>query len=401
MTVFTSLVTWFGIGVAAVSLGYLLVAVAAMLLWERRRSGPVARTPPMTVLKPLCGSEPELYENLKSFCDQDYPDFQVIFGVRSSDDPALPVVHRLMSEFADRDLQLVIDERVAGDNYKISNVMNMAPLARHDCLVIADSDIRVGPDYLGRLAHALRDPEVGLVTCLYRGHAAGPVWSRLGALFINEWFAPSVLVGRAFGYRAFSFGATMALRREVLDRVGGLESLVSHLADDYLLGERVRGLGLQTVLSTYMVGTTVYEPNLQALWHHELRWARTIRTVQPVGHAFSFITYTIAVSLIGSLVAWGTPWAFGLPAAAFALRSALHLMVSGRRGASALSDLALLPLRDVLSFLVWVMSFGSRRVQWRQQHLSVHTDGSMRLRAHRGVLERALIRSQRETEFRS
>ncbi|MEJ2688248.1 MAG: glycosyltransferase, partial [Gammaproteobacteria bacterium] len=142
MTVFTSLVTWFGIGVAAVSLGYLLVAVAAMLLWERRRSGPVSRTPPMTVLKPLCGSEPELYENLKSFCDQDYPDFQVIFGVRSSDDPALPVVHRLMSEFADRDLQLVIDERVAGDNYKISNVMNMAPLARHECLVIADSDIR-------------------------------------------------------------------------------------------------------------------------------------------------------------------------------------------------------------------------------------------------------------------
>ncbi len=391
---------WLGIGVAAMSLGYLLVAVVAVFLWEQRRPADGVCAPPMTVLKPLCGSEPDLYENLRSFCDQNYPDFQIIFGVRSSDDPALPVVRRLMREFADRDLQLVVDERVAGDNYKISNVINMAPLARHECLVIADSDIRVGPDYLGQLAHGLRDPEVGLVTCLYRGRAAGPVWSRLGALFINEWFAPSVLVGRVFGYRAFSFGATMALRRDVLEKVGGLESLVSHLADDYLLGERVRSLGLKTVLSTYMVETTVYEPNLQALWHHELRWARTIRTVQPVGHAFSFVTYTIAMSLIGSLAAWGTHWAFWLPAAAFALRAVLHGVVSAKRGVSALPDVALLPLRDVLSFLVWLMSFGSRRVQWRQQHLSVHTDGSMRLRGQGSALERALIRSQRETEFR-
>lgn len=366
-----------GFTAAAASLAYLAAAVLAVRRWAARPFPRVEQQPPVTILKPLCGSEPLLYENLRSFCDQDYPAFQVIFGVRDGNDPAVQVARRLIEEFPHRDLGLIIDERLVGTNHKVSNLANMMPAVRHDRLVIADSDIRVGRDYLSALAGPLDDPAVGLVTCLYRARPVGTLWSRLGAQFVNEGFLPSVLVANMLGSTDFGFGATLAVRRTVLERIGGFPALADYLADDYLLGAQTRRLGLRTVLSPYLVETVVHEPSFAALVAHELRWARTIRLVRPWGHAGSLFTHAFPVSLIGAALIHSLPWSAALPLLALFLRLVLYSSV---RSSLRLSDSAtawLVPFRDLLSFTIWSMSFLRRRVRWRQRELSVHTDGRM------------------------
>ncbi|HQU16709.1 MAG: bacteriohopanetetrol glucosamine biosynthesis glycosyltransferase HpnI [Gammaproteobacteria bacterium] len=367
-----------GLALSTVSLLYVAGAIAALLAWGRRRVPLAPQTPPVTILKPLCGAEPELYENLRSFCDQDYPEFQVVFGARDADDPALAVARRLVAEFPHRDLSVVADPRTIGTNHKVSNLANLLPAARHEYLVIADSDIRVGPDYLRSVVGPLLDPGVGVVTCLYRGRALGPVWSRLGALFINEGFLPSVLVARALGSSAFSFGSTLALRRAALDQAGGLPALASHLADDYQLGALTRRQGLRTVLSPYLVETLAHEPSAARLLHHELRWGRTIRTIQPWGYFFSGVTYALPMSLIGAGLAAPRPWALALPLLALALRLMLHYAASAGLRLSNPPGPWLVPFRDLLSFAVWSGSFLGRRVRWRRGDFSVQSDGRMR-----------------------
>jgi len=369
-----------GVGVlaCAASLLYLAGALWVMRAWRRRRPPQAQRLPPVTILKPLCGAEPLLYENLRSFCTQDYPDYQVLFGVRDERDPAIPVVQRLIAERPGPDMALIVDDRVIGTNYKISNLANMLAAARHEYLIIADSDIAVGPDYLRSIVPPLEDPSVGVVTCLYRGRACGPIWSYLGSQFINEWFLPSVLVAAATGSRDFSFGSTLALRREVLDGIGGFAALASHLADDYMLGELTRRRGARTVLSPYLVETVVHEPRAADLIRHELRWARTIRLVQPWGYAGSGITHTFPVCLLGGALIHTMPWGMAPPLLALALRLVLHY--SARKGLQ-LTDPApvwLVPWRDILSFAIWIGSYMGRRVTWRQKELSVQADGRIK-----------------------
>jgi ceramide glucosyltransferase len=245
----------------------------------------------VSVLKPLCGAEPRLYENLRTFCDQRHGNFQLVLGVSSPDDPAIAVVRRLQAAYPRHDIELAVDTRVHGSNLKVSNLINMAARARHDVIVIADSDIAVEADYLDSVAAPLADPRVGVVTCLYVAQSVGGFWPRVGALFINEWFAPSVRVAHAAGSRRFGFGATLALRRATLERIGGFDALKDCLADDYWLAERVRALGLSTVLSRVMVATDVIEPTFSALWQRETRWLRTIRSVNPLGFASLIITF--------------------------------------------------------------------------------------------------------------
>ncbi|NYH20254.1 ceramide glucosyltransferase [Paraburkholderia bryophila] len=246
----------------------------------------------VSVLKPLCGAEPRLYENLRTFCDQRHGHFQLVLGVSSPDDPAIAVVRRLQAAYPKHDIELAIDTRVHGTNLKVSNLINMAEHARYDVIVIADSDIAVEADYLDTVAAPLADPRVGVVTCLYVAQGVGGFWPRLGALFINEWFAPSVRVAHAAGSRRFGFGATLALRRATLERIGGFAALKNCLADDYWLAEHVRALGLPTVLSRVMVATDVIEPTFAALWQRETRWLRTIRSVNLFGFAALPITFT-------------------------------------------------------------------------------------------------------------
>ncbi|WP_310633554.1 bacteriohopanetetrol glucosamine biosynthesis glycosyltransferase HpnI [Paraburkholderia sp.] len=349
---------------------------------------------PVSVLKPLCGAEPRLYENLATFCEQRHPRYQLIFGVSSPNDAAIAVVRRLQAAYPGHDIVLVIDASVHGSNLKVSNLINMAAHARHDLLIVADSDIAVEPDYLDIVTAPLADPGVGVVTCLYRARSVGGFWPRIGALFINEWFAPSVRVAHSTGSRAFGFGATLALSRTTLERIGGFTALKDCLADDYLLARFARDHGLATVLAPVLVATDVIEPNFRTLWLRETRWLRTIRSVNPAGFASLFITFTFPWLVAGALgytllegllpvVSGGAGGAGGggigalcaggrAATAALATstvggiiaRIALHARSSGGWRAFW-RDLPLVPLRDTLLLLQWLAAVFGSHVMWR------------------------------------
>lgn len=374
------------------SIGYVIVAAALMARFGRRPPRPASSLPPITVFKPLCGADPELYENLRSFCEQDYPEYQILFGVRDARDPAIAIARRAIGDSARRDATLIVDSRVIGPNLKVSNLANLHAAAKHDLFVVADSDMRVTPDYLRRLAADFDDPRVGVATCLYRGRGArdlpagGRLPSRLAAMFINEWFLPSVVVALSFQKPEFCFGATMAVRRDVLERVGGLEWLADFLADDYMLGKRAAELGYKIRLSSYVVDNILEEKSFSGLLRHEIRWARTVRSVRPVGYAFSFLTYAIPLALAHMLLAGGTALGSVLLASALAARVALHYIVRARLG---LSDIPaapwLVPVRDLMCFLVWASSFGNRRVSWRDHSMTVRPGGELIAKGSRGL----------------
>jgi len=353
---------------------YLAGTVVAVWRFTRRRIILPSEQPAVSVLKPLYGAEPGLRENLRSFIDQDYSDRQIVFGVRDGDDGALPVARALIAERPEVDIDLVISDRVWGSNLKVANLINMLPATRHDVLVFADSDMRVGPHYLATVTAPLQDAEVGLVTCLYRGRPTGGVWSRLGAQHINFGFLPSALLGEALGTGGGCFGATIALRREVLDRIGGLAVVRDELADDHQLGAAVRTLGLTTVLSPYVVETAVSEQNLKCLWQHELRWARTVRTVAPVGFAGSVVTHTVAIAALAALCSGLSSASLVFLAISCVLRWATAAAI-GRILRLPMSGLWLLPLRDLLSFAVFVGSFLGRNVSWRDQLFRIEPSG--------------------------
>jgi ceramide glucosyltransferase len=334
-------------------------------------------TGPITILKPLHGQEPMLDQALVTLCEQDYPPgFQIVCGVNETADTAIPVVRALQARYPN--VQLVIDTSPHGSNPKVGNLINMLPLARHDILVIADSDVHARPDYLRRLADALDRPGVGLVTTLYTGVPAFRATACvLGATQITHGFLPGALMGRLFGRRD-CLGATMCLHRDTLRLVGGLEALKDHLADDNVLGRLVLAEGLDVALADTVVATTVPERTLPALWRHELRWARTIRTLVPAAFAASMLQYPLVLALLTVIASGGAPWAWTLLLLVWAVRGltvtaidrALRPMLGGLafRG-----PLWLLPLRDLLSVAEWVVSHAGRQVDWRGQTLEADT----------------------------
>jgi ceramide glucosyltransferase len=364
-----------GTALAAAALSYLVIAsIAVRLRLKAVPSTLPTDAPPVTVLKPLCGDEHELYECLRSFCDQIYPRFQIVFGVSEGADPAVDVVARLQREFPLLDLQLVVDRRQHGSSRKVSNLINMMAVARHEYLVISDSDVRVRPDYLARVVGPLLDSEVGIVTCPYRGNPRPGIWSLLGALFINDWFMPSVRVAAMSGSRSFAFGATIGIRRAVLTSIGGFPAIANQLADDYRLGELTRRVGLATVLSDVIVETCVDERSLGNLVRHELRWLRTIRAVRPVGYTLSFITFGVPVAVLGALLAGGSRPTLILLVLTGLARVVLHWKM--RAPQEAPKHLLALPLRDGLSVILWGWGFVTRRVHWRDDRYRVTRDGS-------------------------
>src|SRR5215470_3106310 len=266
-----------GLAALAVAAAYSTLALLAVVVWQPRRGAltNMAGRPPVTVLKPLCGAEPRLYENLRSFCEQSYPEFQLVFGVQDAADPALGVVQRLQAEFPSLQIDVVVDAKQHGANRKVSNLLNMLERARHDVLAMADSDTFVAPDYLAAVTPPLLDHEVGLVTCAFWDTPTEEIWSRLGAMYVNEWYMPAVLLARLFGHRGYASGQTLCLRRATLRAIGGLEAIANHLAEDNRLGELVRELGQRIVLSHHLLRTTRREPSLACLADHELRWMRT------------------------------------------------------------------------------------------------------------------------------
>lgn len=368
---------------------YLLAASAYVMLAIRgllRLNHPAPRAggdcPPMTVLKPLHGDEPGLFENLLSFCQQDYPQYQVIFGVSSADDAAVAVARRVIAACPEADLALVVNDRLIGSNRKICNVANCHELSRYDLLVIADSDMRVAPDYLRRIAGSFEDPGVAAGTCLYRGRPVAGLASWLGAAYINEWFLPSVLVATSFQSLHFCFGATMAVRRSALEAIGGFERLANELADDYRLGDLVASQCGRVALIPCIVENTVHEPSLASLLRHELRWARTVRSVQAGGYAMSFLTYITPAALAFALMVGAQHPFAGMAAVGWAvgLRALLHDVARTTVAPGQPAAYGLTVLRDLLCFGVWVASFLGRNVEWQGYEFKVDKQGHMELK---------------------
>jgi ceramide glucosyltransferase len=366
--------------IAAVGCGCLLAA--AILVARMARDHTRSRAgglPAVTILKPLHGGEPGLFENLASFCTQDYPGrIQVVFGVQDPDDAAIAIVERLRELAPACDLDLVIDSTLHGLNRKVSNLINMAPHIRHEVIVLSDSDMRVGPDYLARVVAALTEPRTGAVTCLYYGAPLTGLWARLSALAINAHFLPSVVVGRALGLARPCFGSTLALRRETLEEIGGFTAFVGCLADDYAIGQAVRARGYAVSIPPFAIAHMCAQSSLRELWQHELRWARTIRSIDAAGYAGSLVAHPLPWALIALVVGLASPAmlpAIAVAAAAIACRMALLWQVQ-RRFALPPQRYWLVPARDLLSFAVFVVSFLGRDVSWKGHRFRMGAGGT-------------------------
>jgi ceramide glucosyltransferase len=366
--------------IAVAGCGFLIAATILVARAAGRPARPRAlAAPSVTVLKPLHGDELGLLDNLGSFCNQDYPGpIQVVFGVQDPGDGAVAVVEHLQKTQAPRDLDLVIDAKVHGLNRKVSNLVNMAPRIRHDVVVLADSDMRVGPDYLSRVIAALDEPGVGAVTCLYYGVPVAGTWASLSALAINAHFLPGVVFGLALGLARPCFGSTLALRRETLGEIGGFIAFVDCLADDYAIGAALRARGRTISIPPFAVAHICTEASARDFWRHELRWARTIKSIDPIGYAGSTVAHPLPWALIAALLGAGST-AF-LPAIAIAVVSIgcrVALLRQVER-AYALPPQAywLVPARDLLSFILFVVSFFGRDVSWKGHRYRMVAGGS-------------------------
>jgi ceramide glucosyltransferase len=380
----TSLI-WLGAvlaATAAIGVVYNLVAATLVRRFLSRRPVLSASPEAISLLKPLHGAEAGLYENLESFCDQDYPaPVQIICGVQDPNDPAIAVVERLKASRPDIDLTLVVDTRAHGTNRKISNLINMATSARNPLIVISDSDIRVGPGYLSQLAGQLEREDVGVVTCLYAGQGAVGFWSELSGMAISYHFLPNVVFATSLGFANPCFGSTTALRARELEAIGGFQTFADLLADDFELGKAVRNLGHKLVMPPMVVRHLCQEHDWPELWSHEMRWTRTIRLIDAAGHAGSVLTHPFPISLLAvAALAFVSPGALAaglmLAAAALFSRVLLKLTVDQYEGYSA-GPLWLLPARDLLSFAVFLGSLFGSSVSWRGKRMRVTADGAL------------------------
>jgi ceramide glucosyltransferase len=350
------------------------LAVEGLKRFNRRPRPLAAGRPAITILKPLKGDEPLLEEALSTFCTQSYPEYQIVFGVQDTADPAILVVERLRALFPACDIALVIDQTQHGGNGKIANLINMWPLAKHDVIVLADSDVHVTPNFLDRMVAGLDVPEVGIVTALYAGVTGGDsMAARFGAAQINHVFVPGVLVGRMIG-RQDCLGAAMALRRATLARIGGFPILLPYLADDAAIGRLVLALGLTVVLAPTLVLTTVAESTWPSLFGHELRWARTIRALAPFSYATSLLQYPIVWSIVTVLAAGFHIWALVFAAVVWAARVMESRAMSRHLGRGGFPGL-LLPLRELLSVVVLLASYFGNRVVWRGRVMEAAVGG--------------------------
>jgi ceramide glucosyltransferase len=361
------------IGAISSAIYYLICGWSASV-FLRQQTAPRSRptlteaTPPISILKPLKGTDPEVYECLRSHCLQDYPEYEIIFGASDPNDPAIATVKKLQSEFPANRIQLIVCPKILGANIKVSNLAQMLPLARHDHLIVDDSDIRVERNYLRRVIAPLADPTVGMVTCLYRGVAAPTLGSRLEALGISTDFCAGVLAARQLeGGMRFGLGSTLAFRRGDVQLIGGFESFADYLADDYELGRRIADLGLKVELSDVVVETVLPPYSMHNFLQHQLRWSRAIRDARARGYIGLIFTFGLLWSVVTVISANGARWSWELFASVIFLRLLVALVI-GRvvlADRQLLRNLWLFPLRDLTAVAVWITSFAGHTVSWR------------------------------------
>lgn len=364
---------------ACASLGclYLFLSLAVVLFWRsaperNRRDGGEA----VTIMKPLHGSEPRLVECLSSFCTQDYNGpTQLVFGIQDRNDAgALAAAKEIKAKFPALPVTITIDESVHGTNAKISNLINMEPAAANDILLVADSDILAPPNHVEQVVALLQKPGAGAVSFLYHGEGAAGFWSRLSAQCINAHFLPNVLVGMKLGLAKPCFGSTVALRRETLNAIGGFEAFANHLADDYAIGEAVRATGQSVEISSFSVAHICSEESARELMDHQLRWARTIRTIDLPGYLGSFIANPFIIACLG--IAARNHYCLGIAALALFLRLALCKAVEQSFRLKT-QDYWMVPITDLISFSVYVWSFFGSAVTWKRAHYDVLSDGTL------------------------
>nr|WP_183356077.1 bacteriohopanetetrol glucosamine biosynthesis glycosyltransferase HpnI [Geomonas silvestris] len=325
-------------------------------------------TPPVTILKPVKGMDGESFENFASFCRQDYPTYQIVFAVASENDPVIPVIKRVKESFPEHDVLLVIDPRIHGANYKVCNLMHAHARAKHPFVIVCDSDIRVTPSYLREVLAPFADPEVGLVTSLYRTSGARGVGCAIEALGFSCEMVPNVMAALKLEGLSFALGASIAVRREALEKIGGFEALVDYLADDYQLGNMTFRAGYRLELTSYCVESIMKgSESVKEVLVRQLRWGRTMRVSRPGGYLASGITLPFPGALLALILSGFSAAGWGAAALLYLVRSAVCLTYSR----AFLKDLLLprwlwlLPVRDALSFGVWFLSLFGSRVIWR------------------------------------
>lgn len=361
------------LGCVSSVLYYLLCLWSARAFLRVNPAGAVAESgqdlPPVSILKPLKGIDPEIYDSFRSHCLQDYPAaYEIIFGVSEATDPAVASVEQLQREFPAVAIKLVVCPRILGANVKVSNLEHMVSQTRYQHILVNDSDIRVEPDYLRNVILSLAHDDVGMVTCLYRGVAAQTIGSRLEALGISTDFCAGVLVARLLeGRLHFGLGSTLAFRKRDLQRIGGFTSIVDYLADDYELGRRIAGLGLKVILSKTVVETHLPAYDLSGFLAHQMRWARGVRDARLGGYIGLASTYGIFWALVTLISSRAAPWAWLLLALMLLLRSAVAVMVGKMvlQDRKVIPGLWLLPLRDLVAVGIWTVSFAGHTVTWR------------------------------------
>jgi len=358
---------------------------AAAFLRERKAGGgarPTPTLPPVSILKPLKGIDPNIYESFRSHCLQDYPECEIVFGVSDAADPAVLAVQRLQQEFTSRAIRLVVCPNILGANVKVSNLAQMLEVAHHQYLMVNDSDIQVEADYLRRVMAPLTDEGVGMVTCLYRGVAELTLGSRLESLGISTDFCAGVLVARLLeGGVRFGLGSTLAFRRSDLERIGGFRSLVDFLADDYELGRRIAGLGLQIVLSDVVVETHLPKYDLSGFLAHQIRWARGVRDSRKGGYVGLVSTFGLMWAVVNLIVSRAEPWSWAVLGGVVLLRLAVALAVGKGvlQDRTLLKNLWLLPVRDLVAVFVWLASFAGHTVTWRGDRFELRNGRLVRI----------------------
>ena len=370
---------WFLAGLLCIALVYYLFSVYAAWRFFRPYPTPSTALPPVTLLKPLKGAPPDLYDSLASFCRLDYPTFQILCGVRDPNDPAAAVVAQVQRDFPQCDIALVVAPAVIGTNYKVSTLHHLTPQMKYDYLVITDSDVCVAPDYLQTIIPPLTQTETGLVTCVYRGGSGQPLPALLESLMINTIFTTQVVVASQIEPPSYAFGATMALKRAGLDAIGGFARLSDYLADDYYLGYFIAQAGYRLRVLPTVVETRPDAGSLRGLFSHQLRWARTQRNCRPRGYIGTVVTFGTVWACVSLLCFWSSVEMTVLALSVIAVRLLTAALMNTAFLQSTLPRPAILLtlLTDLLSFVVWCASLRGNTVRWREYTFRLQKDGRM------------------------
>ena len=371
------------------SLAYALISLFCAARYFKSRRSNLRRqpmpddstvTPGVSILKPVKGSDADSYANFASFCRQQYAGaHQLIFAAASADDPAIPVIRRLIDDFPAHDISLIVNPAIHGPNYKVSNLINAFPRARHDIIIVCDSDIQVEPGYLQSVTGHFCDLQVGLVTSLYRTSRVHGIATALEATGFTAEMIPNVMVALQLEGLSFALGASMAVRREALDSIGGFEALVDYLADDYQLGNKVHRVGWRIALDSCFVESVVKPENLRAVLSRQLRWARTMRVSRPGGYLASGVTLPFPAALLATLLAPSPGVGLAAVTLLYGIRLGVSTLFSRRFVRDGLLPrwLWLLPLRDMLAFFTWALSFLGNRVAWRGSRFVLKPGGKI------------------------